>query len=110
MLKFLIISLFFISLNANNLKIATYNVENLFDLKNDNSEYKEFIPNSKSLWNQKNFNIKIENLVKVLDNLDADIIALQEIENRELMILLQKKLPKYKYYSNVKYTNSAIGI
>ena len=32
MLRFLIISLFFISLNANNLKIATYNVENLFDL------------------------------------------------------------------------------
>ncbi|MDD3009283.1 MAG: endonuclease/exonuclease/phosphatase family protein [Arcobacter sp.] len=110
MLKFLIISLFFISLNANNLKIATYNVENLFDLKNDNSEYKEFIPNSKSLWNQKNFNIKIENLLKVLDNLDADIIALQEIENRELMILLQKKLPKYKYYSYVKYSNSAIGL
>mgnify|MGYP000308255665 CR=1 FL=1 len=47
-------------------------------------------------FNPFTLNIKIENLVKVLDNLDADIIALQEIENRELMILLQKKLPKYK--------------
>jgi endonuclease/exonuclease/phosphatase family metal-dependent hydrolase len=110
LLKFFIFFIFLISLNADNLKIATYNVENLFDLKNDNDEYIEFIPNGKSQWNQRNFNIKLNNLIQVLEDLDADIIALQEVENRDLMILLQKKLPKYKYYSFVKYSNSAIGL
>ncbi len=110
MLKFLIFFLLFIYSNANNLKIATYNVENLFDLKTDKDEYTEFIPNSKSLWNEKNFNIKLNHVIEVLENLDADIIALQEIENRDLMLLLQKKLPKYKYYSYVKYSDSAIGL
>lgn len=110
MYKFLIFFLFSIFLNANNLRIATYNVENLFDLNNDNIEYTEFIPNGKALWNQKNFDIKLRHVIEVLKDLDADIIALQEIENRDLMILLQKKLPEYKYYSFVKYPDSAIGL
>ena len=55
-----ILFLLFITFNlfANQLKIASYNVENLFDLKIDNSEHTEFVPNSKSQWNEKNFNIK----------------------------------------------------
>jgi exonuclease III len=108
--KFLLLFIFTITLNANNFKIASYNVENLFDLKDDNSEYSEFIPNTASQWNQRNFNIKIDNVVKVLKDLDADIIALQEIENRELMQLLVKKLPNYNYYSFIKYPDSAIGL
>ena len=107
-----ILFLLFITFNlfANQLKIASYNVENLFDLKVDNSEHAEFVPNSKSQWNEKNFNIKLNNLIKVIEDLDADIIALQEIENRELIQLLIKKIPKYKYYSFIKYPNSAIGL
>ena len=110
MLKFLIISLFFISLNANNLKIATYNVENLFDLKNDGNEYSEFIPDTKSNWNENSFNIKIANLLKVITDLNADIIALQEIENEDLMKLLLKELPQYKFYSFIKYPDSSVGL
>lgn len=110
MFKFLIIFIFSISLYASNLKIASYNVENLFDLNYNKSEYNEFIPNNKSLWNQKNFNIKLNNLIKVIEDIDADIIALQEIENKNLMQLLVKKLPKYKYFSFTKYPNSAVGV
>ena len=110
MFKFLLLFIFFISLNANNLTIATYNVENLFDLKDDNDEYSEFIPNTHSQWNQKNFNIKFNNLLKVISDLDADIIALQEIENRDLVQQLMKKLPQYHYYSFIKYPRSAIGV
>lgn len=52
-----ILFLLFITFNlfANQLKIASYNVENLFDLKVDNSEHAEFVPNSKSQWNEKKF-------------------------------------------------------
>ena len=83
MFKYLILLIFSISLNANNITIASYNVENFFDLKKDNSEYSEFIPNTKNQWNQRNFNIKLNNLLKVINDIDADIIALQEIENRD---------------------------
>ncbi len=110
MLKLLIIFIFSISLYGSNLKIASYNVENFFDLTYDKSEYNEFIPNNNSLWNQKNFNVKLNNLIKVIDDIDADIIGLQEIENKNLMQFLQKKLPKYKYFSFIKYPDSAVGL
>lgn len=110
MLKFLLSLIFVLSLKADNFTVASYNVENLFDLKNDNNEYSEFIPNTKSLWNQRTYNIKINNLIKVINDLDADIIALQEIENRDLMQELKRKLPKYRYYSFTKYPSSAIGL
>lgn len=110
MLKILFLFLLTLTLNANTFSIASYNVENLFDLNEDNNEYSEFIPNTKSNWNENTFNIKVNNLVKVLKDIDADIIALQEVENRELMQLLVKKLPDYNYYSFIKYPDSAIGV
>ena len=110
MLKILFLFLLTLTLNANTFSIASYNVENLFDLNEDNNEYSEFIPNTKSNWNENTFNIKVNNLVKVLKDIDADIIALQEVENRELMQLLVKKLPAYNYYSFIKYPDSAIGV
>ncbi|MBP7770240.1 MAG: endonuclease/exonuclease/phosphatase family protein [Aliarcobacter sp.] len=110
LLKFLLLFIFAFSLKADTFTIASYNVENLFDLKKDNTEYNEFIPNNKSLWNQRNFNIKLNNLIKVINDIDADIIALQEIENRDLMQELKRKLPQYSDYSFVKYPKSAVGI
>jgi len=44
------------------LKIASYNVENLFDLYKSGYEYKEYIPNTKSNWNQKTYKIKLKNI------------------------------------------------
>ena len=110
MRKILFLFLFAVILNAKTFSIATYNVENLFDLNKDDNEYSEFIPNTPSNWNETNFDIKINNLIKVIKDIDVDILALQEIENRELMQLLLKKLPEYKYYSFIKYPDSAIGL
>lgn len=110
MYKYLIIFIFATFLNAQNLKIASYNVENFFDLSYDKTEYDEYIPNNKSLWNQRNFNIKLENIIKVIEDLDADIIALQEIENENLIKLLKQKLPQYSYYNFTKYPSSAVGL
>jgi endonuclease/exonuclease/phosphatase family metal-dependent hydrolase len=110
LLKFLLLFILSLSLKASNFTVASYNVENLFDLENNHNEYSEFIPNTKAQWNQKNFNIKLNNLIKVISELNADIIALQEIENRGLMQELMKKLPQYNYYSFIKYPNSAIGL
>ena len=77
---------------SQNIKIASYNVENFFDLNYDKTEYEEYKPNTKSLWNQRNFDIKLKNIIKVIEDLDADIIALQEIENLDLIKLY--KIPK----------------
>ena len=110
MLKIFFLLLLALTLNANTFSIASYNVENLFDLKNDHTEYDEFVPNTKSNWNEETFNIKIANTIKVINELNADIIALQEIENIDLIQKLAKNLPQYKYYSFVKYPNSAIGL
>ncbi len=110
MIKTLLLLFLALNIYAKDFVIASYNAENLFDLKKQNSEYKEFIPNTSSKWNQKNFNIKINNAVKVIKDINADIIALQEIENREVMQLLLKKLPEYKYSSFVKYSRSSIGL
>jgi len=110
LIKIILFLLLNLCLYAKTFDIATYNVENLFDLKNNKSDYKEYIPYTKSKWNKKNFNQKLSNLIKVIKDLDSDIIALQEIENRELMQLLLKKLPKYKYYSFSKYNRSSVGV
>jgi len=106
-LFFLLLSLI---LNANTFSVASYNVENLFDLKNDGNEYSEFIPDTKSNWNENTFNIKVTNLLKVITDLNTDIIALQEIENEDLMKLLLKELPQYKFYSFIKYPDSSVGL
>ena len=80
MLRVLFILGLFISLSfgASELKIATYNVENLFDDKIQGSEYKDFKNGS---WGAKQYSHKLNQIATVLLDLDADIIALQEIEN-----------------------------
>lgn len=110
MLKILILTLLLINSYAKEFTVLSYNVENLFDLKKQNTEYKEYIPNTKSKWNKRNFDIKLSNIVKVLKNTNSDIIALQEIENEDIVRKLQKKLPLYKYYTFSKYKNSSIGL
>lgn len=106
----LFLFLFFNFLYAFEFKVATYNVENLFDLHYDGNEYKEYIPYTQAKWNKKNYTIKLNNTVKVINNLDADIIALQEIESQKVFNALQKKLPHYTYSSFVKNQNSNIGL
>lgn len=110
MKKLLLFIFFSFSLFAQNIKIASYNVENLFDLVKHNSEYKEYIPNTKANWNKTTYNKKLNNLIKVIKDIDADIIALQEIENKAVLQQLFKRLPKYKHYSFAKYPRSSVGV
>lgn len=86
-----------LSLWAREFSVASYNVENLFDLVHDGGEYKEYIPNSQNDWNEKNFSIKLSNIAKVIKEFDVDILALQEIENQNIAKLLNEKLGAQKY-------------
>jgi endonuclease/exonuclease/phosphatase family metal-dependent hydrolase len=94
---------------AKDFTVASYNVENLFDLKKDGTEYTEYTPNTK-LWNKTSYKNKLNNIVKVLSDLNADIVALQEIESKEALNDLLKKLPQYSFSSFNKKPTSAIGL
>jgi len=89
------------NLLATELKIASYNVENLFDMHYDKTEYKEYIPHRHN-WTKKILSIKLKHISEVICELDADIIGLQEIENQNALNLLQKSLKKYG--CNYKYS------
>lgn len=106
--------LFFLStLNATTLKIATYNVENLFDFKNNGTEYKEYRPN-KHNWTRKTSNKKLLNIAEVICDVNADIIGLQEIENENILKLLNKGLKNigciYKYHAITHKKKSGIQV
>jgi len=91
-------------------KVASYNVENLFDMKYEGTEYTEYIPKKNSQWNNKNYQIKLKNTAKVIQELNAEVIALQEVESKRVLTALLKKLPQYPYSLFTKNEKSAIGL
>jgi len=98
----------------NILKIASYNVENLFDLRKTGYEYKEYIPYTKSNWNNKTYKAKLKNISKVIKDIDADIIALQEIESLQALKDLRYQLKRdglyYQYYKIANLKNTTIKV
>ena len=100
MIIFLLVFIFSISYSLE-FKVASYNVENLFDMHYNGTEYREYIPH-KHNWTNSILNKKLTNISEVICEIDADIIGLQEIENRNALKLLQTSL---KYYGcNYKYS------
>ena len=68
------------------LKVAFWNVENLFDMiddpqKNDD----EFAVGGKNNVTKKIYNLKLKNSAEVLADLNADILGICEVENRFMM-------------------------
>jgi len=79
--------------SAQTLKIASYNVENLFDMQRSGLEYKEYLPNHHN-WTEPILRKKLEHIAEVICDLDADIIGLQEVENDHILQRLQKVLKR----------------
>jgi predicted extracellular nuclease len=99
---------------AKTITIAEYNVENLFDLQRSGYEYKEFIPNTKSNWNVKTYRIKLQHIARVIKDLNADIVALCEVESLTALKALQKTLQQkgvyYKYYGIANQKNTTVKV
>ncbi|RRS31132.1 MAG: hypothetical protein P794_04820 [Epsilonproteobacteria bacterium (ex Lamellibrachia satsuma)] len=99
-MRFLFLFLLPLLLFSKPFKVATYNVENLFDAVFQGSEYKEYIPN-KHNWTKAMAEKKLNHTAEVICDLDADIIGLQEIENSTVFEALKKRLKRvgceYRY-------------
>jgi len=73
--------------------VAFYNVENLFDTKDDPGVMdEEFTPASEKEWTQERYQTKIQHIGRVLTSLGDGhfpaIIGLSEVENRQVMLEL----------------------
>jgi len=100
-MKTIVASILFISLccitpiEAKTFKVATYNLENLFDLTRDGTEYQEYIPNTGYGWTKDIANIKYTNIARVMKDLGGDVVALQEVESKKALIALLCKLKAF---------------
>lgn len=101
-------------LQGGSVKIASYNVENLFDLQRSGHEYKEYIPYGKSGWNDKAYKTKIKNITRVIADINADIIALQEVESlqalKDLRFSLKQAGLYYPYFKIADKKNTTIKV
>ena len=123
----LVCSLFIFSLQARVLTVMSYNAHNLFDTTHDigkkdytylplsfkqqSQEVQDYCNSLSSEyykkncltfdWSERVLNQKLDNIKKVLITLSngrgADVIALQEVENINVLKMLQRKLARYGY-------------
>ncbi len=94
-------------------KVASYNVENLFDDVRNGTEYEDYTP-GKHNWDARMVETKLTHTAEVICDLDADIIGLQEIENanslRGLVARLEKVGCPYPYSAISHKKGSSIQV
>ena len=86
--------------NGNNkeIKVAFWNVENLFDLENNPlTNDDEFAIGGKKSCTQEILDLKIEHLKETIEEIDADIFGFCEVENRGICELLNTNLQNLNY-------------
>ena len=93
---------------ASEISIATYNVQNLFDCKDDGSEYPDF-KSSTSKWDCEAASSKLKRTRQVIDAIDTDIIALEEVENEQVLKAFVNG-SEYKFIAFSKAKNSPVGL
>ena len=93
---------------ASDISIATYNVQNLFDCKDDGSEYPDF-KSGTSKWDCEAASLKLKRTKQVIDAINTDIIALEEVENEQVLRALVDG-SEYKFIAFSKAKNSPVGL
>jgi len=101
-------------LGGTEVKIATYNVENLFDMNDDGTEYEQYIPNTSWGWTEEMHRIKLHNTAQVIKDLGADVIGLQEIESETVLKELKAELNRqgiyYPHYAFSRTKNTSVSV
>jgi len=100
---------------SNKYTIAFYNIENLFDTKDDeHNDDDDFLPTSAKRWTTKRYEKKLKKLGRVIsqigeDDIDAPptIVGLAEVENRHVVKdLIKSKYLRHYNYDIVHYDSS----
>jgi hypothetical protein len=84
------------------LTVMSYNVENLFDMKDDGREYPEYKPDACN-WTINTFTAKLNNIASVIAAVDPQIAVLVEVENentvRELSRACSERKCVFPYFA-----------
>ncbi|RZN83812.1 MAG: endonuclease [Winogradskyella sp.] len=100
---------------SNKYTIAFYNIENLFDTKNDeHTNDDDFLPTSAKRWTTKRYEKKLKKLGRVISQIGGDdvdappaIVGLAEVENEHVVKdLIKSKYLKHYNYDIVHYDSS----
>ena len=73
-------------------RLVAYNVENLFDLSLDGTEYPGYIPGTDLCWNAETAKVKYVNIAWVLAGTGAQVAVLSEVESQTSLERLQDAL------------------
>ena len=111
-MRYLLLFLLPLLLFAKPFKVATYNVENLFDAHYVGTEYEDYKKNHN--WTKRMVDIKLDHVAEVICDLDADILGLQEIENANILEQLKKRLSRvgcgYRYSAITSKKDATIQV
>lgn len=79
---------------AGDVVIAQWNVENLYDTKDDpgTSGDDAFTPSGWTRWTEYRYRLKLTNIAEVVSAMKPDILCVEEVENREVLADLQEVL------------------
>ncbi len=84
--------------NAAEFYIASWNVENLFDLEDDPAVEldEEYTPQAPKKWTQERLEVKLNNLASIISKMNEgrgpDVLGLNEVENRKVVEMLVAEL------------------
>ena len=101
------------ALKQKGISIVSWNVQTFFDTNTEGSEYKEF---RKKSWNNEKYTERLKRLSGAIKALDADVVALQEVENEDVLHDIYNFLQgewsthkKYRYATFAKKNGAALG-
>ena len=81
-----------VSDSSKTIKVGFWNMENLYDTRNDAYNDDDFTPEGANLWDETRYRNKLGNMSRVLDSIGADIMGMCEVENRAVLEDLKKSL------------------
>jgi len=96
------------SVQADEFFVGSWNLENLFDTKDDPSTKgdEEYTPEAPKHWTKERLDIKLKNLARVISKMNdkkgPDVLGVCEVENKEVVEMLVEQLkPLHRKYEIV---------
>lgn len=77
------------------IKVVSWNIQNFFNDVRDGSEYRDFVPKEGGGgWNTGNYHARLRRTGPVIDRLEADILALMEVEKKDVLERINQELSR----------------